>query len=174
MRRGGGTDLGLTLMVEPGRAVVADAGVLLTRVLYVKEQAGKRFIVVDAAMTELIRPALYQAYHAIMPVTEQPGATLSPADVVGPVCESGDFFARGRLLPPLRRGDLLAIRGAGAYSSSMASNYNSRPYAAEVMVSEEDFSIVRDRQSLDELLRNERDDGGGSLREWIHSQAPTT
>ena len=170
MRRGGGHDLGLSLMVEPGRAVVGDAGVLLTRVLFVKEQAGKRFVVVDAAMTELVRPALYQAYHAVMPVTEQPGAPLLPADVVGPVCESGDFLARGRNLPPLKRGDLIAIRGAGAYSSSMASTYNTRPLAPEVLVNEEAFSIVRDRQNLDDILRNERDDGGGSLLEWMHSQ----
>jgi diaminopimelate decarboxylase len=171
MQRGGADKLGLTLMVEPGRAIVADAGILLTRVLYVKEQAGKRFVVVDAAMTELIRPALYQAYHAIVPVqAARPDAPLTPADVVGPVCESGDFFARNRHLPPLQRGDLLAIRSAGAYSASMASNYNSRPMAPEVLVSEEGFSVVRDRQNLDDLLRNERDEAGGSLREWMHSQ----
>jgi diaminopimelate decarboxylase len=158
-------------MLEPGRAIVADAGILLTRVLYVKEQAGKRFVVVDAAMTELIRPALYQAYHAIVPVqAARPDAPLTSADVVGPVCESGDFFARDRQLPPLQRGDLLAIRSAGAYSASMASNYNSRPMAPEVLVSEEGFSVVRDRQNLDDLLRNERDEAGGSLREWMHSQ----
>lgn len=173
MQRGGADQLGLTLMVEPGRAIVGDSGVLLTRVLHVKEQAGKRFIIVDAAMTELIRPALYRAYHAILPVAEQPGAHLTPADVVGPVCESGDFFAHDRLLPPLQRGDLLAIRGAGAYSASMASNYNSRPLAPEVLVSHESSSVVRDRQSLDDLLHNERDDAGGSLREWMHSQATT-
>ena len=175
MRRGGADELGVTLMVEPGRAIVGDSGVLLTRVLYVKEQAGKRFVIVDAAMTELIRPALYRAYHAIVPVeieiSAQPDAHLTPADVVGPVCESGDFFAHDRLLPPLKRGDLLAIRGAGAYSASMASNYNSRPFAPEVLVSKDSFSVVRDRQTLDDLLHNERDDAGGSLREWIHSQA---
>jgi diaminopimelate decarboxylase len=170
MQRGGADKLGLTLMVEPGRAIVGDAGVLLTRVLYVKEQAGKRFVVVDAAMTELIRPALYRAYHAIVPVAEDAGAAQSPADVVGPVCESGDFFAHDRPLPPLKRGDLLAIRGAGAYSASMASNYNSRAFAPEILVSADGFSIVRERQSLDDLLRNERHDAGGSLLEWMHSQ----
>lgn len=171
MRRGGADALGATLMVEPGRSIVGDAGVLLTRVLFVKEQAGKRFVIVDAAMTELIRPALYRAYHAIVPVDAQAGGPLTPADVVGPVCESGDFFAHDRMLPPLKRGDLLAIRGAGAYSACMASNYNSRPFAPEVLVSRDNFSVVRDRQSLDDLLRNERDDAGGSLREWMHSQA---
>lgn len=171
MKRGGADKLsGVTLMVEPGRAVVGDAGILLTRVLYVKEQAGKRFVVVDAAMTELIRPALYRAYHAIVTVTAQPDAALTPADIVGPVCESGDFFAKDRLLPPVKRGDLLAIRGAGAYSASMASNYNTRPLAPEVMVSREDISVIRDRQSLDDLLRNERNDAGGSLLEWMQAQ----
>jgi len=164
----------LEVTIEPGRALVGDAGVLLTRVVFVKEQAGKRFVIVDAAMTELIRPALYRAYHAIVPVSEQADAHLTPADVVGPVCESGDFFAHDRMLPPLKRGDLLAIRGAGAYSASMASNYNSRPFAPEVLVSHESFSVVRDRQTLDDLLHNERDDAGGSLREWLHSQATTT
>jgi diaminopimelate decarboxylase len=177
LRRGGADSLGLTLMVEPGRALVADSGVLLTRVLYVKEQAGKRFVIVDAAMTELIRPALYHAYHAIMPVlesTDQESAALTPADVVGPVCETGDFLARGRLLPPLKRGDLLAIRGAGAYAASMASNYNSRAFPAEVLVDGEGFSVVRLPQPLDDLLQHERDEAGGSLREWIHSQSSNT
>jgi diaminopimelate decarboxylase len=170
MKRGGADQLGVTLLVEPGRAIVGDSGVLLTRVLYVKEQAGKRFIIVDAAMTELIRPALYHSHHAIVPVATQAHAPLSPADVVGPVCESSDFFAKDRLLPPLKRGDLLAIRGTGAYSASMASNYNTRPLAPEVLVSRDNHSIIRDRQSLDDLLRNERNEAGGSLLEWMHSQ----
>jgi diaminopimelate decarboxylase len=173
LRRSGADKLGLTLIVEPGRAIVGDAGVLLTRVLYIKEQAGKRFIVVDAAMTELIRPALYQSYHAIVPVQEAIDATQTPADVVGPVCESGDFFAHDRPLPELKRGDLVAIRGAGAYSASMASNYNSRPLSPEVLVDADNFTVIRDRQSLDDLLRNERDDARGSLREWMHSQQAT-
>jgi diaminopimelate decarboxylase len=135
--------------------VVGDSGVLLTRVLYVKEQAGKRFVIVDGAMTELIRPALYRSYHAVMPVTHSE-APQSPADVVGPVCESADFFAQDRPLPPLARGDLLAIRGAGAYSAAMGSNYNSRPFAPEVLVDSEHFSVVRVRQTLEDLLRDER------------------
>ncbi len=156
MRRGAGGDRGWQLAIEPGRSIVGDAGVLLTRVLFVKEQAGKRFVIVDAAMTELIRPALYEAFHAVVPVGEPAAdAALTPADVVGPVCESGDFLARERPLPPLRRGDLLAIRGAGAYAASMASRYNSRPFAAEVLVDGGDAKLVRKREPLDALWRED-------------------
>jgi diaminopimelate decarboxylase len=155
LKRGGADALGVTLVVEPGRSIVGDAGVLLTRVLYVKEQAGKRFVIVDGAMTELIRPALYRAYHAVVPVTHS-DALQSVADVVGPVCESTDFFAQERPLPPLVRGDLLAIRGAGAYSAVMGSNYNSRPLAPEVLVDADRFSVVRERQNLEDMLRDER------------------
>lgn len=154
--RGGAADLGLTLLVEPGRAIVGDSGVLLSRVLYVKEQAGKRFVIVDAAMTELIRPALYGAYHAIVPVREpDASAPRSPADVVGPVCESGDFLAKDRELPALRRGDLIAIRGAGAYAAAMASRYNSRPFAPEVLVEDGKALLVRKRESVDASWRDE-------------------
>jgi diaminopimelate decarboxylase len=156
IRRGGAADLGLTLVVEPGRSIVGDAGVLLTRVVYVKEQVGKRFVVVDAAMNDLIRPALYGAYHAIVPVEHTPGAPETPADVVGPVCESSDFFAHDRALPPVKRGDLLAIRGAGAYTATMASNYNSRPLAPEVLVDGAGFQVVRVRQKVEDLWRDER------------------
>jgi diaminopimelate decarboxylase len=156
MARGGVSDLGLTLMVEPGRSIVGDAGVLLTRVVYVKEQAGKRFVVVDAAMTELIRPALYKAYHAIQPVRRVSGALETPADIVGPVCESSDFFAHDRLLAPIARGDLIAIRGAGAYSATMGSNYNSRPLAPEVLVEGSGYRVVRARQKLEQMWENER------------------
>jgi diaminopimelate decarboxylase len=154
--RGGAADLGLTLVVEPGRALVGDCGVLLTRVLYVKEQVGKRFVVVDAAMTELIRPALYDAYHAVVPVDYDPSLPETPADIVGPVCESSDFFAKDRLLPPVKRGDLLAIRGAGAYSATMASNYNARPLSPEVLVEGSGFQVVRARQKLEDMWRDER------------------
>ena len=143
-------------MVEPGRAIVGDAGVLLARVLYVKEQAGKRFVIVDAAMTELIRPALYGAYHAIMAVREPaPTAAVTPADVVGPVCESGDFLARARELPPLRSGDLIALRGAGAYAAAMASRYNSRPLAAEVLVDGGSARLIRRRESVEAQWKEE-------------------
>jgi diaminopimelate decarboxylase len=156
IRRGGAADLGLTLVVEPGRALVGDAGVLLTRVVYVKEQVGKRFVIVDASMSELIRPALYGAYHAIVPVDLDPSAPETPADIVGPVCESSDFFAHDRLLPPVKRGDLLAIRGAGAYTATMASNYNSRPLAPEVLVEGGGFQVVRARQKVEDMWRDER------------------
>jgi diaminopimelate decarboxylase len=156
MRRGAGGDRGWQLAIEPGRSIVGDAGVLLTRVLFVKEQAGKRFVIVDAAMTELLRPALYDAFHAIVPVTEPArDAHASPADVVGPVCESGDFLARERPLPALRRGDLLAIRGAGAYAASMGSRYNGRPFAAEVLVDAGAAKLVRKREPLDALWRED-------------------
>lgn len=155
-RRGGALDLGVTLMVEPGRSIVGDAGVLLTKVLFIKEQAGKRFVIVDGAMTELIRPALYSAYHAILPVT-RPMADLVKGDVVGPVCESTDFFAKDRELPKsLSRGDLLAVRGSGAYAAVMGSNYNTRMLVPEVMVEDGGFRIIRRRQTLDDVLTLER------------------
>jgi len=154
-KRGAG-EHGWTVMVEPGRSLVGDAGVLLTRVLYVKEQSGKRFAIVDGAMTELIRPALYRAYHAVAPVKEPlAGEPLEPVDVVGPVCESADFLALDRSLPPLARGDLLAIRGAGAYASVMGSRYNSRPLAAEVLVEGGDARLARRREPIDALWREE-------------------
>jgi len=152
VRRGGGDTLSPTLIIEPGRSIVGDSGVLLTRVLYVKEQAGKRFIIVDGAMTELIRPSLYGAYHGMMPVTEPgEGVALAAADVVGPVCESGDFLAKDRPMPPVKRGDLIAVRGAGAYGSVMASNYNSRPFAPEVLVLDGEAQVIRARQRVEDI-----------------------
>lgn len=156
IKRGGADKLDLEVMVEPGRSIVGDAGVLLTRVLYIKEQSGKRFAIVDAAMTELIRPALYKAHHAVVPVAE-PAAntTLINTDVVGPVCESSDFLALDRALPDLREGDLLAIRGAGAYGAVMSSEYNARPRAAEVMVEGSGYRVVRRRGKVEDLWRDE-------------------
>ncbi|HLZ08765.1 MAG TPA: diaminopimelate decarboxylase, partial [Chloroflexota bacterium] len=124
-------ELGLTLLCEPGRYLVGQSGVLLTEVLYRKENGSKKFVVVDAAMNDLIRPSLYEAYHAIEPVCEAKSAPTEVVDVVGPVCESGDFFAHDRTLPPVQAGDRLAVLSAGAYGFSMASNYNARPRAAE-------------------------------------------
>ncbi len=144
----------LDVVTEPGRALVADAAILLTRALYLKSQGGKRFVIVDSGITELIRPALYGAFHAIGPVRARDGA-LTPADVVGPICESGDFFAHGRMLPPIEEGDLIAIYGAGAYGREMSSTYNARPLAAEVLVDGSSFGVVRRRQRVEELWRLE-------------------
>jgi diaminopimelate decarboxylase len=157
LERGGASKLGLEIIVENGRALVGDAGVLLSRVMYVKDQSTKRFVVLDAAMTELIRPSLYDAHHAIMPVRAAASdSEWKRVDVVGPVCETGDFLAVDRALPPLVAGDLVAIRGAGAYGMSMASQYNARPRAAEVMVEDGGFRIVRERETLEDLVRGER------------------
>ncbi len=140
----------LEVVIEPGRALVGDAGAILTRVIFVKEQAGKRFVIVDAAMTELIRPALYDAYHAIVPVRLRAGAP-SACDVVGPVCETGDFLALERLLAPVQRGDLLLVRGTGAYGAAMASEYNARPRAAEVLVDAGQARLARRRGRVEDL-----------------------
>jgi diaminopimelate decarboxylase len=159
---------GLKIILEPGRTIAANAGILLTRVLYVKEgAAGKRFIITDAGMHTLIRPALYGAFHFIWPAEpgerfvpprraadlELPG--LSPADVVGPICESGDFLAKDRRLPPVQRGDLLAVFTAGAYGMAMASNYNSQPLPAEVLVDGGTARLIRRRQTITEMLAPE-------------------
>ncbi len=146
----------IEIITEPGRALVGDAGVLLTRVLYTKMQGDRRFVIVDAAMTELIRPALYGAYHAIMPVVEpDPTAALIPVDVVGPVCESGDFVAKDRPLPEMKQGDLLAIRGAGAYGREMQSMYNARPLPPEVLVDGSRSRLVRRRSGPEALWQGE-------------------
>ena len=150
--------LGLRILLEPGRFMVGNAGVLLSTVQYLKtSDSGKRFVIVDAGMNDLIRPALYQGYHEVVPVRE-PAAhdPREAADVVGPVCESGDFFAQARELPPLRQGELIALMSAGAYGFTMASNYNSRPLAAEVLVRGTDAQVVRERQTFNDLIRGER------------------
>lgn len=146
-------ELGCTLILEPGRFIVGDAGALLTRVLYTKHNDLKRFAIVDAGMNDLIRPSLYDSYHEIKLATDRTGS--EPVDVVGPICESGDFFAHERLLPPLSQGDLLAILGAGAYGFTMSSNYNSRPRVAEVMVAGASYSVVRQRETYQDLIRGE-------------------
>ncbi|MGE5699898.1 MAG: diaminopimelate decarboxylase [Deltaproteobacteria bacterium] len=153
--------LDVTLVLEPGRVLVGNAGVLLTGVLFTKEaptlkgKGKKRFFIVDAAMNDLARPSLYGSYHAIVPVRGS-ARTKVTADVVGPVCESGDFLARDRRLPQVRRGDLLAVMSAGAYGFSMASNYNSRPRAAEVMVKGSRYEVVRRREPVLELAAGEK------------------
>jgi diaminopimelate decarboxylase len=148
---------GFSVHMEPGRLLVGNAGILLTRVLFVKESGDKRFLICDGAMNDLLRPSLYDAFHRVEPVEPRQGEA-GPADVVGPVCESGDFFARDRLLPPVRAGDLLAIRSAGAYGFVMSSNYNARPRAAEVLVDGDRFGVVRRRETEEDLISGETTD----------------
>jgi diaminopimelate decarboxylase len=150
----------VTLILEPGRNLVGNAGILLTRVLYTKQTETKRFAIVDAGMNDLIRPSLYDAFHAIVPVRDQ-GRPLVRMDVVGPICESGDFLAREREVPELSPGDLVAVMSAGAYGFSMASTYNSRPLAAEVLVDGDRATLVRERGTYDDLVRGERTGGSG-------------
>lgn len=149
-------DLNLTLVMEPGRVIVGNAGILVTKALYEKIGETKRFIIVDAAMNDLIRPSLYSAYHDIRPVFE---ALLHrpkhAVDVVGPVCESGDFLAKDRTLPEVKPGDLLAVMSAGAYGFVMASNYNSRPRVPEVLVKDGEVHVIRTRESYDDLVKGE-------------------
>ncbi|HID09815.1 MAG TPA: diaminopimelate decarboxylase [Candidatus Latescibacteria bacterium] len=146
---------GLKVIFEPGRSLVGNAGILLTKVLYVKETSYKNFVVVDAAMTDLIRPALYGAYHEVLPV-ERRGEGEMVADIVGPVCESGDFLAKDRSIERPRQGDILAVMSAGAYGFVMSSNYNARPRPAEVFVKGNRFQVVRERESYGDLVRGER------------------
>lgn len=145
----------LTLVFEPGRVIVGNAGVLLTRVLYTKSNDAKDFVVVDAGMNDALRPSLYGAWHALQPVVEPVVPGRSRVDVVGPVCESGDFLARDREMTPAGRGDLLAMMSAGAYGFSMSSNYNSRTRAAEVLVRGDEVHVIRERESLDALVAGE-------------------
>ncbi len=153
--------LDVTLVLEPGRVLVGNAGVLVTEVLYTKPipspdgKGRKYFFIVDAAMNDLARPSLYGSYHAILPVGKCPRGRVT-ADVVGPICESGDFLAKDRTLPPYKAGDLLAVMSAGAYGFSMSSNYNSRPRAAEVMVSGDRCEVVRERETARDVSRGER------------------
>ena len=148
----GGLDV--HLLLEPGRAIIAHAGALVTRVLYTKTNGAKMFVITDAAMNDLIRPALYQAHHEIVPVRQRQQAT-EVADIAGPVCETGDFFARDRRIPAVHEGELLAILDAGAYGMSLASNYNTRPRATEALVEGKRVKLVRRRETMRDLLRPE-------------------
>lgn len=152
--RGKMAGLGLTITVEPGRSIVGEAGVLLTRVLYRKRNGAKEFVIVDAGMNDLIRPTLYQAYHDIVPLRDSHNGTIV-ADVVGPVCETGDFLARDREIANVMPGDLVAVRNAGAYGFAQASNYNSRPRVAEAMVQDRQWRVIRRRESFEDLVRGE-------------------
>jgi diaminopimelate decarboxylase len=146
--------LGVKLLLEPGRAIVGPAGVLLTRVMYRKTNGDKKFVIVDGAMNDLIRPSLYQAEHQITPASFTPGENET-VDVVGPICESGDFFARDRELPVTKEGDLLAILDAGAYGMVLASNYNTRPRPAEILIAGKTAKVIRRRETTADLLRAE-------------------
>jgi diaminopimelate decarboxylase len=152
-------DLGLRILIEPGRFIVGNAGTLLTRVRYIKKSGVKKFAIVDAAMNDLIRPALYQGYHEIVPTEQGSGDSPDRAkiDIVGPVCETGDFFALDREMPKVREGDLLAILSAGAYGFTMASNYNSRPLPAEALIRGDKVSLIRKRQTWEDLVKDEVD-----------------
>lgn len=143
-----------TLVLEPGRVIVGNAGILVTRVLYTKQGEDKDFVIVDSAMNDLVRPSLYDAYHAIEPVARDAKGTIK-ADIVGPICESGDFLARDRQIPHVESGDLLAIMSAGAYGFTMSSNYNSRPRVCEVMVKEDRFFVIKARESYEDLIAGE-------------------
>ncbi len=160
-------ETGCQLVLEPGRFIVGNAGILLGRVLYLKETGGKRYVIQDAAMNDLIRPTLYDSFHRVWPVVSPAGMPCPPEDyeidipgtfkqdVVGPVCESGDFLARDRRLPALTRGDLLAVFSAGAYGMAMSSNYNARPRAAEVLVEGASHRLIRRRETYEDLVRPE-------------------
>jgi diaminopimelate decarboxylase len=154
------SDMNVKLILEPGRLLVGNAGIMVTRVLYLKEGPTKNFVIVDAAMNDLIRPSLYKAYHSVQKVARKRTATAPQgriiADLVGPICESGDFLAQSRNMEAVESGELLALMSAGAYGFSMSSNYNSRPRAAEVLVDGDHFFVIRDRESYEDLIRGER------------------
>ena len=153
--------LGCEVEIEPGRFIAGNAGVMVSEVIYVKEGEDREFLIVDGAMNDLIRPALYGAHHEIVPIVEpEAGAAYQPYDVVGPVCESGDTFAKGRELPHMKAGDLIAFRSAGAYGAVMASEYNSRPLVPEVMVQGDKFAVIRARPSLEDIINRD------TIPEW--------
>jgi diaminopimelate decarboxylase len=149
-------DLDATVVLEPGRLLVGNAGILVTRVLYTKQTPVKYFLIVDAGMNDLARPSLYGSYHAIWRAHRVPGRDEMTVDVVGPICESGDFLAKDRLLPRFEPGELMAVMSAGAYGHTMSSNYNARPRVPEVMVRGDRFCVVRDRETYPDLIRGER------------------
>jgi diaminopimelate decarboxylase len=146
--------LNVMLILEPGRVIVGNAGILVTQVLYTKQSGDKNFFVVDAGMNDLIRPSLYGSYQGIQPVQIK-SQEMIVADIVGPICESGDFIAKKRSVPVCAPGDLLAVMSAGAYGFTMSSNYNSRPRVPEVLVSGDTYSVIRARESYDDLIRGE-------------------
>jgi len=150
-------DIDGQIMIEPGRLIAGNAGILVSETIYVKSGEDRDFLILDAAMNDLIRPAMYEAHHDILPVNEaEAGIEYKKYDIVGPICETGDTFAKARNMAPLATGDLVAFRSAGAYGASMSSEYNSRPLIPEVMVDGDQFEVIRIRPSYDEMLRNDR------------------
>jgi len=148
--------LGCEIEIEPGRLIAGNAGILVSRVIYVKQGEGRQFLILDGAMNDLIRPAMYDAYHDIVPVKEpEAGVEQQPYDIVGPVCESGDTFAKNRMMPPLGDGDLVAFRSAGAYGAVMASEYNTRPLVPEVLAKGDQFAVIRPRPDFDEIINRD-------------------
>ena len=154
--------LGCEIEIEPGRLIAGNAGLMVSKVIYVKSGEDREFLILDGAMNDLIRPAMYDAYHDIVPVIEPaPGIDQTPYDIVGPVCESGDTFAKGRMMPPLVDGDLVAFRSAGAYGAVMSSEYNSRPLIPEVLVNGDQFAVIRSRPTFDEMIKRD------TIPEWL-------
>ena len=154
--------LGCEIEIEPGRLIAGNAGIMVSRVIYLKSGEGRDFLILDGAMNDLIRPAMYEAHHDIVPVTEPvPGAEQQPYDIVGPVCESGDTFAKGRMMPPLAEGDLVAFRSAGAYGAVMSSEYNSRLLIPEVLVNGDQFAVIRPRPTFDDMINRD------TLPQWL-------
>ncbi len=154
--------LGCEIEIEPGRLVAGNAGIMVTKVIYVKSGEDRDFLILDGAMNDLIRPAMYDAHHDIIPVVEPvPGTEQQPYDIVGPVCESGDTFARGRNMPPQKAGDLVVFRSAGAYGAVMSSEYNTRPLIPEVLVHEHQFAVIRPRPTFDEMINRD------TIPEWL-------
>ncbi|MDJ1015712.1 MAG: diaminopimelate decarboxylase [Paracoccaceae bacterium] len=159
-------DLGCEIEIEPGRLIAGNAGILVSEVIYVKSGEGRDFLILDAAMNDLIRPAMYGAWHDIVPVNEAtPGAELQPFDIVGPVCETGDTFTRNRPMPELAAGDLVAFRSAGAYGAVMASEYNTRPMIPEVLVNQHQFAVIRARPTFDEIINRD------TIPHWLEDPA---
>ncbi|MCO8145515.1 diaminopimelate decarboxylase [Rhodovulum tesquicola] len=155
-------DLGCEIEIEPGRLIAGNAGILVAQAIYVKEGEGRNFLILDAAMNDLVRPAMYSAHHDIVPVIEPaPGAEQAPIDIVGPVCETGDTFAKSRMMPPVAPGDLVAFRSAGAYGAVMASEYNTRPLVPEVLVMGDHLAVIRNRPSFDEIINRD------TIPEWL-------
>ncbi len=155
-------DLGCEIEIEPGRLISGNAGIMVSSVIYLKEGEGRDFLILDAAMNDLVRPSMYGAHHDIIPVIEPaPGTEGQPFDIVGPVCETGDTFAKARVMPPVGPGDLVAFRSAGAYGAVMSSEYNSRPLIPEVLVNGDQFAVIRARPSFEEML------GRDSIPEWL-------